>query len=35
LCLSVSFSLIKISLNELGDKYGLCEVLQIILSACI
>jgi hypothetical protein len=35
LCLFVSFSLIKISLNELGDKYGLCEVLQIILSACI
>jgi len=34
LCLFVSFSLIKISLNELGDKYGLCEVLQIILSAC-
>jgi hypothetical protein len=30
----VSFSLIKISLNELGDKYGLCEVLQVILSAC-
>jgi hypothetical protein len=30
----VSFSLIKITLNELGDKYGLCEVLQIILSAC-
>jgi hypothetical protein len=34
LCLFVSFSLTKISLNELGDKYGLCEVLQIILSAC-
>jgi hypothetical protein len=34
LCLFVSFSLIKISLNELGNKYGLCEVLQIILSAC-
>ena len=34
LCLFVSFSLIKISLNKLGDKYGLCEVLQIILSAC-
>jgi hypothetical protein len=34
LWLFVSFSLIKISLNELGDKYGLCEVLQIILSAC-
>ena len=34
LCLFVSFSLIKISLNELGDKYGLCEVLQIILSIC-
>jgi hypothetical protein len=31
----VSFSLNKNSLNELGDKYGLCEVLQIILSACI
>jgi hypothetical protein len=30
----VSFSLNKNSLNELGDKYGLCEVLQIILSAC-
>jgi hypothetical protein len=30
LCLFVSFSLIKISLNELGGKYGLCEVLQII-----
>jgi hypothetical protein len=34
LCLFVSFSLNKNSLNELGDKYGLCEVLQIILSAC-
>jgi hypothetical protein len=34
LCLFVSFSLTKISLTELGDKYGLCEVLQIILSAC-
>jgi hypothetical protein len=33
-CLFVSFPLIKISLNKLGDKYGLCEVLQIILSAC-
>jgi hypothetical protein len=30
----VSFSLNKNSLNEHGDKYGLCEVLQIILSAC-
>jgi hypothetical protein len=30
----VSFSLNKNSLNELGDKYGLCEVLQIILSGC-
>ena len=30
----VSFSLNKNSLNELGDKYSLCEVLQIILSAC-
>jgi hypothetical protein len=30
----VSFSLNKNSLNELGGKYGLCEVLQIILSAC-
>jgi hypothetical protein len=27
LCLFVSFPLIKISLNKLGDKYGLCEVL--------
>jgi hypothetical protein len=34
-CVFLSFSLIKISLNELGDKYGLCEVLQIILSVCI
>ena len=31
----VSFSLNKNSLNELGDNYGLCGVLQIILSACI
>jgi hypothetical protein len=30
----VSFSLNKNSLNELGDKCGLCEVLQIILSIC-
>ena len=27
LCLFVSFSPNKNSLNELGDKYGLCEVL--------
>ena len=30
----VSFSLNKNSLNELGNKCGLCEVLQIILSIC-
>jgi hypothetical protein len=30
LCLFVSFPLIKIYLNELGDKCGLCEVLQIV-----
>jgi hypothetical protein len=35
LCHFVSFSLNKKnSLDELGDKYGLCEVLQIILSIC-
>jgi hypothetical protein len=34
LCLFAPFSLNKNSLHELGDKYGLCEVLQIILSAC-
>jgi hypothetical protein len=28
------FLLTKNSLDELGDKYGLCEVLQIILSIC-
>jgi hypothetical protein len=28
------FFLNKNSLNELGDKCGLCEVLQIILSIC-
>jgi hypothetical protein len=31
---SVFCLLTKNSLNELGDKYGLCEVLQIILSIC-
>jgi hypothetical protein len=34
LCHFVSFSLNKNSLNELGDKCGLCEVLQISLSIC-
>jgi hypothetical protein len=34
LCHFVSFSLNKNSLNELGDKCGLCEALQIILSIC-
>ena len=32
---SVFCFLTKNSLNELGDNYDLCEVLQIILSACI
>jgi hypothetical protein len=32
---SVFCFLTKNSLNELGDKYGLCEVLQTILSVCI